>query len=78
MLCREGFELALGGTERISDSDLWILVSSIFLVIAINHNLGTVGEGEVNSNLIPLAVGFVLMGRVERHTASRDPVVELL
>ena len=78
MFCREGFELALSGAECISDRDLWVLVSAVLLVIAINHNLGTVGQGEANSNLISLAVGFVLMGRIKRHAAPSYPVVELL
>ena len=78
MFCSEGFELVLGGVKRISGCDLGVLMSSVFLVIAIGHNLGPIGEGEVNSDLIPLAVGLALMGRVARHSESCDSVIELL
>jgi len=47
-------------------------------VIAIDNNLGPIGEGEVNSDLFPLALGVVLMRLVERHSASCDLVIELL
>ena len=78
MLCGEGFELVLGGVKRISGCDLGVLMSSVFLVIAIGHNLGPIGEGEVNSDLIPLAVGLARMGRVARHSESYDSGIELL
>jgi hypothetical protein len=78
MTCGERFELVLGGAKRISDCDLGVLMSSVFLVILIDRNLGSIGEGEDNSDLIPLAVGLVLMGRVERRSASYDSAIELL
>jgi hypothetical protein len=79
MLRGEGFELVLSGAKRISDCDLGVLMPPpVFLVIAIDNNLGPIGEGEVNSDLFPLALGVVLMRLVERHSASCDLVIELL
>lgn len=70
--------MVLGGAKRISDYDLGVLMSSVFLVIAIDHNLGPIRDGEVNWDLIPLAVGLALMERVERHSESCGSVMALL
>ena len=77
MMPCEGFELELRGAKRTSDCDLGGPHVPAFLVIAIDYNLGPIGEGEVNSDLVPLAGRLVLMGCVERHLASCDSVIVL-
>ena len=73
----EGLELAFGGLKRIPDRDVRILVGAVLVVDAVDDNLGAVRERKVDPKLIPLAVVFVLVWRVEYHPATGDPVVEL-
>ena len=46
-------------------------MSPVFLVIAIEHNFGPIGDGEVNSDLIALVVGLAQMERVMNITLNR-------
>jgi hypothetical protein len=73
----EGLELAFGGLKRIPDRDVRILVGTVLVMGAVDDDLGTVREHKVDPKLIPLALVFVLVRRIEYHTATGDPVVEL-